>query len=122
MFVISRRNNGEYKCVFTSRKGFTIFTSISCKQRSDCEQLIAGIKENITSLAFTKNTTASGKFFFRLSTDGLVLATSRKFSTELMLAKGISQIMKYVPTAEILDFSDNEFAFPDAANVFADAG
>jgi len=121
MFVISKRNNREYKCVFTSRKGFTIFTSISCKQKADCEQLIAGIKQNIASLTFTKNSTASGKYFFRISTDGLVLATSRKFSTELMLAKGINQILKYVPGAEVLDFSDNEFAFPDAADVFADA-
>jgi len=118
MFVISKRNNGEYKCVFTSRKGFTIFTSISCKQKSDCQMIIEGLKENINELAFTKNATPSGKHFFRISKGGLVLATSRKFSTELMLAKGINQIMKYVPTAETLDFSDNEFVFPDAADVF----
>jgi hypothetical protein len=83
--------------------------------------IIQGIKENVATLTFTKNTTPSGKFFFRISKDGLVLATSRKFSTELMLAKGINQILKYVPAAETLDFSENEFAFPDAKDVFADA-
>lgn len=118
MFVISKRYNGEYKFVFTSRKGKTIFTSISCKQKSDCELMIAAIRDSIELFAFTKNTASSGKYFFRLSKGGLVLATSRKYSTELMLKKGIDEIMKYVSRAEILDFADNEFAFPDADSVF----
>ncbi|HYD91251.1 MAG TPA: YegP family protein [Flavobacterium sp.] len=113
MFVISKRNNGDYKFVFTSRKGKTIFTSISCKHKSDCEQMIEAIRENLGQFAFTKNATASGKHFFRLSKDGLVLATSRKYSTPLMLAKGIDEIHKYLPKAEILDFSEGEFVFPD---------
>ena len=113
MFVISKRSNGDYKFVFTSRKGKTIFTSISCKHKSDCEQMIEAIRENITQFAFTKNATASGKYFFRLSKGGLVLATSRKYSTPLMLAKGIDEILTYLPKSEILDFSENEFVFPD---------
>jgi len=121
MFVISKRYNGEYKFEFTNRKGKTIFTSISCKQKSDCEQIIAGIRDNINLFAFTKNRSASGKYFFRLSKGGLVLATSRKFSTELSIQKGIADIVKYVARAEILDFSENEMVFPDAADVFADA-
>ncbi|PZR02186.1 MAG: DUF1508 domain-containing protein, partial [Flavobacterium psychrophilum] len=97
MFVISKRFNGEYKFVFTSRKGKTIFTSISCKQKSDCELMIGAIRENIELFAFTKNTATSGKYFFRLSKGGLVLATSRKYSTELRLKKGIDEITKYAP-------------------------
>lgn len=112
-FVISKRFNGEYKFIFASRKGKTIFTSISCKQKQDCERMIAGIKESLPQFAFTRNTATSGKYFFRLSKDGLVLATSRKYTTELLLQKGIDEIKKYVPTAETLDFSDNEFVFPD---------
>lgn len=121
MFVISKRFNGEYKFVFTSRKGKTIFTSISCKRKSDCELMIAGIRDNIDIFTFTKNSTASGKYFFRLAKGGLVLATSRKYSTELMLKKGINEILMYVSRAELLDFSDGAFVFPDAADVFADA-
>jgi len=121
MFVISKRYNGEYKFVFTSRKGKTIFTSISCKQKSDCEVMIAAIRDSIEQFAFTKNGTASGKYFFRLSKGGLVLATSRKYSTELSLKKGINEIMKYVSRAEILDFSDGAFVFPPADEVFATA-
>ncbi len=75
--------------------------------------MILGIKENIAFFAFTKVKKASNKFFFRLSKDGLVLANSRKFSTELMLQKGIDEIINYVHMAEILDFSENELVFSE---------
>lgn len=122
MFVISKRFNGDYKFIFASRRGKTIFTSIGCKHKSDCELMIAAIKENMELFAFTKVRTAAGKYSFRLSKDGLVLANSRKFSTELMLKKGIDEIIKYVPAAEMLDFSENEFAFPDGDAVFGETG
>jgi len=118
MFVISKRLNGDYKFIFASRRGKTIFTSIGCKHKSDCELMIAGIKENISLFAFTKVRNVAGKYFFRLSKDGLVLANSRKYSTELLLKKGVDEIMKYVLTAEILDFSEGEFEFPDADAIF----
>jgi uncharacterized protein YegP (UPF0339 family) len=117
-FVISKRYNGDYKFVFASRKGKTIFTSIACKHKSDCERMILGIKENMSLFAFTKVKKASNKFFFRLSKDGLVLANSRKFSTELMLQKGIDEIINYVHMAEILDFSENELVFSEDSNAF----
>lgn len=119
-FVISKRFNGDYKFVFTSRRGKTIFTSIGCKQKSDCELMIAGIKDNIELFAFTKNKTAAGKYFFRLSKGGLVLATSRKYASEVSLRKGINEVIKYVPMGETLDFSENDFVFPDAEAVFVD--
>ncbi|RZJ31218.1 MAG: DUF1508 domain-containing protein [Flavobacterium sp.] len=117
-FVISKRYNGDFKFIFASRKGHTIFTSIGCKHKSDCELMIAAIRENIGLFAFTRLRASGGKFSFRLSKDGLVLANSRKYSTELRLQKGIDEILKYVPSAEILDFSENDFAFPDADAVF----
>jgi hypothetical protein len=39
------------------------------------------------------------------------MATSRKYSTELMVQ--IVEITKYGGRAEILDFSNNNFAFED---------
>lgn len=116
-FVISKRLDGNYKFTFANRKGKTIFTSISCKQKTDCEQIIAALTKALSEFTFTKKRTGSGKYFFRLSRGGLVLATSRKFSTERMLNKGIDQIMKYLPAAETLDFSDNEDVFADAEEV-----
>ena len=112
-FVISKRFNGDYKFIFASRKGKTIFTSISCKQKSDCEMMIAAIREQLDLFAFTKVRGSGNKFFFRLSKDGLVLATSRKYSTEGLLQKGIDEITKYVSVSETLDFSEGE-VFPDA--------
>ena len=61
----------------------------------------------------TKIRNASGKYFFRVSKDGLVLATSRKYTTELRVKKGIDEIIQYAPSSETLDFSENDFAFPD---------
>ncbi len=112
-FVISKRADGNYKFTFASRKGKTIFTSISCKQKSDCELMIHAIRENTSDFTFSKMRTGGGKYFFRIARNGLVLATSRKFTTELMLQKGIDQILKYVPMAETLDFSENEDIFAD---------
>lgn len=117
-FVISKRYNGDYKFVFATRKGKTIFTSIPCKHKLDCELMIAGIKENMAMFAFTKIRKASNQHFFRLSKDGLVLAHSRKFSTELMLQKGINEIIKYASQAEVLDFSENSFSFYNVDGVF----
>jgi uncharacterized protein YegP (UPF0339 family) len=104
--------------VFTSRKGKVIFTSISCTSKTVCEEMITEMKHHISGFGFTKVKNAGGKYSFRLSKEGLVLANSRKYSTELMLQKGIDEIVKYVSVAEILDFSENDFVFPDADPVF----
>jgi len=75
--------------------------------------MIDAIRENLGIFTFTKVRAAGNKFVFRLSKDGLVLATSRKYSTEGLLQKGIDEIVKYVSVSETLDFSETEI-FPDA--------
>ena len=113
-FVLSKRDNGNFKFTFASRKGKTIFTSIACKEKKDCEAIIDAIRTDTASFVFRKARTGSGKYFFRITRGGFVLATSRKFSTELMLQKGIDQFLKYVAIAETLDFSQNEDVFAEA--------
>lgn len=113
MFVISKRLNGDYKFIFATRKGKTIFTSIGFRHKTDCEQMLAAIKENMDLFTFTKYKKAGDKYFFRITKEGLVLANSRKYSTELMLLKGINEVMGQVNGAEILDFSENSFVFPE---------
>ena len=110
-FVISKRANGHYKFIFASRKGKTIFTSIACRQKSDCKLIIAALQDEPLSFKFSQSRTGSGKFFFRVSRGGLVLATSRKFSTQLMLQKGIDQFKNYVEVAETFDFPETEDVF-----------
>ena len=116
MFVISKRQSGDYKFVFTSRKGKTIFTSITLKKKEDCQSMIDGLGMHIHQFSFRRKTTPSGKHYFRLIKDGFVLATSRKYSTALMLSKGIDEILKYLPAAETLDFSENEVVFQEENN------
>jgi len=117
-FVVSKRFNGDFKFVFTSRKGKVIFTSVGCKSKEVCEVMMEEMKSNIAGFSFTKVKNAGGKNFFRLSKEGCVLANSRKYSTELMLQKGIDEIVKYVSIAEVLDFSEDNLVFPDAESVF----
>jgi uncharacterized protein YegP (UPF0339 family) len=117
-FVIKKHEQRDYKFVFASRKGKTIFTSIVCKHKSDCAQIIEALQTQLELFAFTKVKNASGKYFFRLTKDGFVLANSRKYTTELLMGKGVDEVLKGIHTAEVLDFSDNDFVFPDAADVF----
>lgn len=119
-FVISKRSNGEYKFTYASRREKTLVTSISCKNKSDCELIIQHFQQHLQSFTITRIQHTSGKFHFRLSKDGLVLANSRKFTTELRLKKGIEVLQLTVAQSEVLDFSENELVFPDAQDVFGE--
>nr|WP_315162702.1 DUF1508 domain-containing protein [uncultured Flavobacterium sp.] len=113
VFVISKRFNDEYKFVFTSRKGKTIFTSLSYELKFECEEDIEKFKLNIESAEFLKFKSTTGKYFFKLFLAGSHFATSRKYTTELRLQKGINEIVQYASKSEMLDFSENNFVFSD---------
>ena len=113
-FVISKRANGHYKFTFASRKGKTIFTSIACRDKTDCNKIITALQEEPQFFKFSQSRTGSGKYFFRVSRGGLVLATSRKFSKQLMLQKAIDQFNSYVEVAETFDFPETEDVFGEA--------
>ncbi|WP_224487894.1 YegP family protein [Robertkochia flava] len=111
MFVISKRKNGHFKFDFTSKRGTPIFSSLACKHKTDCEQIIEAIRVQFDQFTLTKKSTPAGKHFFRLSRNGLVLASSRYFSTPLRLEKGLDEIERSLQDAEVLDFSENEDIF-----------
>lgn len=112
-FVISKKFNGDFKFVFTSRKGKTIFTSIGYGSKSDCEEAVEYVKVTLESSTYVKFRASNGKYFFRLVIADLVVATSRKYTTLLRLQKGIDEIVQYGSKAEILDFSEDDFVFCD---------
>lgn len=112
-FVITKRLNGLYKYELTSRKGKTIFTSNSFELRFECEEHVLHLQNSIKRVVFMKFKSGSGKFFFRMVLDNKEIAVSRKFSTQLMLEKSINEILKYMPLAEILDFSVEIDVFND---------
>lgn len=112
-FVISKRFSGDYKFEFTSRKGKTIFTSNAYELRMDCEADTEYLLSVLETCSYVKFKTSKGKFFFRVVVGDRVIAVSRKYSTVLMVQKGIDEIVKYGPKAEILDFANNDFAFED---------
>ncbi|MHC0445994.1 DUF1508 domain-containing protein [Flavobacterium sp. 3-218] len=112
-FVISKRFNDEYKFTFTSRRGKVIFTSLSYELRFECEEDIEKFKANVDQAKFLKFKGSGGKYFFKLMLGEVHFATSRKYSTELLLQKGIKEIVTYSSRSEILDFSSSESIFGD---------
>src|SRR3954470_10627230 len=112
-FVISKRFNDEYKFVFTSRKGKVIFTSLSYELKFECEEDIEKFKANIDQAKFLRFKGSGGKYFFKLMLGEVQFAISRKYTTELLLQKGIKEIVQYSSKSEILDFSSSESIFED---------
>ncbi len=110
-FVIAKRLNDCYKFEFVSRKGKTIFTSNDYELRFECEEAIEVFRVSVDSHHFLRFKTAKGKCFFKLMDEEKVFAISRKYSTELMMQKGIDEIIKYASKAEILDFSSGDSIF-----------
>ena len=112
-FVISKRFDDRYKFVFTSRKGKTIFTSPAMELKMECEDSIEEIKANIEKYTYVKSRAANGKYFFKMMLEETVIATSRKYTTPLLLEKGIDEIIRTAVKSDVLDFTMNEFVFPE---------
>jgi len=112
-FVISKRFDDRYKFVFTSRKGKTIFTSPSFELKMECEEIIEEIKSDIEKYTYVKSRAANGKYFFKMMKKDTLVASSRKYTTPLLLQKGIDEIIRTAVKSDILDFTMNEFVFPD---------
>jgi len=112
-FVISKRFDERYKFVFTSRKGKTIFTSPSYELKMECEEIIEEVKSDIEKYTYVKSRAANGKYFFKMMLEETVIATSRKYTTPLLLQKGLDEIIRTAVKSEVLDFTMSEFVFPD---------
>lgn len=110
-FVIAQRLSGAYKYEFVSRKGKTIFTSNDFELRFECEEEIELLKNSLEKCVFMRFKSSGGKFFFRLILDEREIAVSRRYTTQLLLQKGIDEIIKYADKAEYLDFSSSEDIF-----------
>lgn len=117
-FVISRKLSGHYKYELTSRRGKTIFTSNAFELRFECEDEIELFKKSVDKLFFMRFRSPAGKFYFKIILNDKEIAVSRKYTTQLLLQKGIDEILKYGPQAEFLDFSKSEDIFPPAEDVF----
>ncbi|SFU67104.1 hypothetical protein SAMN05216480_11296 [Pustulibacterium marinum] len=115
VFVINKRFDGNYKFVFSNRKGKIIFTSISCKRKSDCQLIIEALQNNYDMFVITKTKTPRGKFFFRVSKGGLVLASSRRYASDYSLQKGIDYANRWIEQSEMLDLPEEDDVFSTPA-------
>ncbi|GEC79773.1 hypothetical protein [Flavobacterium aquatile] len=117
-FVITKRLNGFYKYEFTSRKGKTIFISNDFELRFECEEDIDHLKSGINEVFFMKFKSKNGKLYFKIILKEREVAVSRKYTTQLLLQKGIDEIIRTISKSEILDFSSSDDIFPPAEDVF----
>jgi len=117
-FVITKRQNGYYKYEFTSRKGKAIFISNDLELRFECEDDIEFLKKNIEKVFFMKFKSKNGKMYFKIILNEKEIAASRKYTTPLLLQKGIDEIIRTISKSEVLDFTNQDFVFPSAEDVF----
>lgn len=117
-FVISQRLSGVYKYEFTSRKGKNIFTSNDFELRFEAEEEIERLKAALDVIVFMRFRSPRGKFYFKMIFDKVEVAKSRQYTTQLLMQKGIDEIMRSLASSEILDFSSSDEIFPPAEDVF----
>ena len=109
-FVITKRQNGYYKYEFISRKGNAILISNDFELRFECEENIELLKKSIDAIFIMKFKSKNGKLFFKIILEEKEIAISRKFSTEIVLQKGINEL-KNASKSEVLDFSISNSIF-----------
>ncbi len=112
-FVISKKSNGDFKFVFTSRKGKIIFTSVTYPTEEACEVAIGELKIGLANMVFVTEKASGNKYLFKILKKEKQLAISRKYTTLLLLQKGIDEIKSGILSAETLNFSLSHFVFID---------
>lgn len=119
-FVVSQRLSGVYKYEFVSRKGKTIFTSNDFELRFEAEEEIGQLKACIENVVFMRFKSTRGKFYFKIIMNEIETSKSRQYSTQLLMQKGIDEIMRSLSNSEILDFSSTHEIFPPAEDIFSE--
>jgi uncharacterized protein YegP (UPF0339 family) len=117
-FVITKRQSGYYKYEFTSRKGKTIFISNDFELRFECEEDVDQLKKAMENIFFMKFKSKNGKLYFKIILNEKEIAVSRKYTTPLLMQKGIDEIVRSISKSEILDFSNQDSIFPPAEELF----
>jgi uncharacterized protein YegP (UPF0339 family) len=86
---------------------------LSYELKFEGEEAIEKFKLNTSQATFLKFKSTKGKYYFKVLLYGEHFATSRKYTTELRLEKGIAEIVKYASISEVLDFTSNDVIFTD---------
>jgi uncharacterized protein YegP (UPF0339 family) len=117
-FVITKRLSGYYKYEFTSRKGRAIFVSNDFELRFECEEDIESLKKAIDAVFFMRFKSKNGKMYFKMILNEKEVAVSRRYTTPLLMQKGIDEIIRTLSQSEVLDFSMQNDIFPPAEEIF----
>jgi len=108
--VISKKENNTYKYTYNNRKGNAIFTSNSYSSKAQCLSEINILKRNFSVITFIHYKTPSGKMFFKVNVNNHILGVSRKFTTPLLMEKGLNDLKNNFLISEVLDFTEDVFS------------
>ncbi|SEH98755.1 hypothetical protein SAMN02927937_02562 [Paenimyroides aquimaris] len=108
--VISKKENNTYKYTYNNRKGNVIFTSNSYSSKAQCLSEINILKRNFSVIKFIHYKTPSGKMFFKVNVNNHILGVSRKFTTPLLMEKGLNDLKNNFLISEVLDFTEDVFS------------
>ncbi len=112
--VISKKENNTYKYTYNNRKGNILITSSSHETKAHCISEINVLKRNFSSVEYLCYKTPSGKLYFKISINGHLIGSSKKFTTPLLMEKGMNDFKTYFLESEILDFTEDVFdCFPE---------
>lgn len=108
--VISKKENNTYKYTYNNRKGNVVFTSNSYTTKAQCLSEINILKRNFLAVQYVQYKTPSGKMFFKLNVNNHILGASRKFTTPLLMEKGLNDLKNNFLHSEVLDFTEDVFS------------
>ncbi|HUH25613.1 MAG TPA: hypothetical protein VLY87_03235 [Flavobacterium sp.] len=112
--VISKKENNTFKYTYNNRKGHTLLSSNSHETKAHCMSEINVLKRNFSSIEYLRYKTPSGKLYFKININTHILGTSRKFTTPLLMDKGLNDFKNNFISSEVLDFCEDIFeSFPE---------
>ena len=104
-FELYKDKAGEFRFRLKAGNGQTILASEGYKQRASAENGIESVKKNsAVDERFERKESNSGKPMFNLkATNGQVIGTSERYTTERACENGVQSVMKHAPEAKIED-------------------
>ena len=79
-----------------------------------CESVIEQMKSFLPEMVFVTDKASGNKYLFKIMLNDELFAISRKYTTLLLLQKGIDEIKSNITSSMTLNFSKDSFVFSDS--------
>lgn len=107
--IIISKNTRGFRFSYNNFKGHPLVIGEVELSIEACHIAIETLKKALDTISIETSKATSGKFFFQLFLDNQRVATSRKFTTLLLMEKGLRDFKENFIKAETLDFTRDVF-------------